>query len=164
MRWKELFLIFLPITLIVFFVKTFLGALFLIYPGDMLFALAIATISVITFSLPSAIFLFFLGLLKGIDTVRLEPLWAFFFLLCMYFWNYIERFFALKELKMRLYAWLGYCIAYGILQFVIYFSFLQASLGFKDIFILFLKGLWVIFTTYLWILFLYKVLRYVSQF
>jgi len=163
MTWKELFLIFLPVSLITFFLKAFVSSFFLFYPGDILFALAIATISLVNFNLPSILFLMFLGLLRGIDTIRLEPLWMFFFVVCLYSWGYTKRFFSFRETKNRLYAWLGYCLIYGVLQLLIYFSFLESSLGFRDYFIIFIKWAWLLFTTYLWILLLYKVLKHVFQ-
>ncbi len=161
MSWKELFLAFLPASLIIFFLKSFLSSLFLFYPGDLIFAFAMATIPVVNFTTPAILFLIFLGFLRGIDTIRLEPLWVFFFFICLYSWNYMKRFFAFKQVKNRLYAWLGYCVVYGILQLLIYFSFLESSLSFKDFFTIFLKWIWLLFSTYLWILLLHKALNHV---
>ncbi len=158
MNFKDFVFIFLPLFFLSLFVKIFLTNFFLVYPGNILFSLAIATLTFVDSGLCLYFFLFILGYITGLDN-NLEFLTSLYFLSILLIWKKLKTILQLEISKTRLYWWLVNILLFLTFQNLIYFYRLNTPIDWGIIANIIIKNIYYLITTLLWILVFYRILR-----
>lgn len=160
MTFKELILFFLPFSILIYAFKIFLTNFILFYPGDILFALSIASISLISFNKICYIYLFFTGSLRGLDLINIEILMGLCFIGIGFLWEHFERYFEIKNFESRLMLWFIILVIYEFVNLIILLTFkLKMEIEPFIIINLLMHSFLNILLTYIWILFFYYLIK-----
>ena len=158
MYLKEFLLVYLPLTLILLFVKDFLQSLFLWYPGNLFLALALSILIFRSISWWLYLFLFILGWLSGFVS-NLEIPTALYFVGIGILSKKLKDYLELSEEKGRIIWWGLNIMLYLIFRWVLYFYQGDISLTWKIMLDLFVKSTFYFITTFFWAIICYKILK-----
>ncbi len=158
MNFKDFVFIFLPLFFLSLFAKNFFTNFFLVYPGNILFSLAIATLTFVDSGLCLYFFLFILGYITGLDN-NLEFLTSLYFLSILLIWKKLKTILQLEISKTRLYWWLVNILLFLTFQNLIYFYRLDAPIDWEIIENIIIKNIYYLTITLLWILIFYRILK-----
>ncbi|WP_038056005.1 hypothetical protein [Thermodesulfobacterium hydrogeniphilum] len=158
MNFKDFVFIFLPLFFLSLFAKIFFTNFFLVYPGNILFSLAIATLTFVDSGLCLYFFLFILGYITGLDN-NLEFLTSLYFLSILLIWKKLKTILQLEISKTRLYWWLVNILLFLTFQNLIYFYRLDAPIDWEIIENIIIKNIYYLTITLLWILIFYRILK-----
>ena len=158
MNAKEFLTVVLPLFVVAFFFKLYFSALFLIYPGDILFALVLTVLIFRNSSVLLYTFLFFLGLLEGLDFLNIEILSAIYFVLWGILINHLRKYLTFETLESKILIWILSILTFLIFRYLVYFYNLNASINWMLILNLAVKSFYYVFTTFIWVLIFYKIL------
>ncbi len=157
MNLKDFIYVYLPLFLISLFTKIFLASFFLIYPGNIFFALFLVILIFIDVDIYSCVYVFILGYVSGLDN-NLELLTSFYFLLILLLSKKIKNICQFEFFKMRVYWWVINLLIFLIFQDIIYRYRLSMSINRNLFFHIITKDIFYFFTTFFWILIFNKIL------
>lgn len=158
MNRKEFFTIVLPFFIIVYLLKLFLSSLFLVYPGDMILAFALAVSIFRDSKVILYTFLFFLGLLESLNFSNIEIFSAIYFVFLGVLINYLRKYFTFETIESKIFVWIFNIIGALILRYLLLFYNLNVSINWIIISNLAIKGFYYFFMTFIWVLVFYKIL------
>lgn len=159
MNIKELFYTFLPLLFLILFGKIYFSSFFLIYPGDIIFAFAISILTFRNSGVLLYIFIFFLGLLEGLDFLENELIFGIYFVLIGIIWNYLRKYFSFESFELKISFWFFSILSFLIFRYVLFFYKLDVSIDWRLILNLAVKSFYYVCMTFVWILIFYKILN-----
>ena len=158
MNAKEFLTVVLPLFVVALFFKLYFSALFLIYPGDIIFALVLTILIFKSSGILLYTFLFFLGLLEGLDFLNIELLSAIYFVLLGILINHLRKYLTFETLESKIIIWILSILTFLIFRYIVYFCNLNVPIDWMWILNLAVKSFYYVFTTFLWVLIFYKIL------
>lgn len=159
MNKKEFFTIVLPFFIIVYLLKLFFSSFFLVYPGDMILAFALA-VSIFKGSKALLyIFLFFLGLLEGLNFLNMEMVFAIYFVFLGVLLNYLRKYFTFETMESKIFIWIFNIFAVLMFRSILFFYNLHVAINWTILLNLAVKGFYYVFMTFIWVLIFYKILN-----
>lgn len=159
MNKKEFFTIVLPFFIIVYLLKLFFSSFFLVYPGDMLLAFALA-VSIFKGSKALLyIFLFFLGLLEGLNFLNMEMVFAIYFVFLGVLLNYLRKYFTFETVESKIFIWIFNIFTVLMFRSILFFYNLHVAINWTILLNLAVKGFYYVFMTFIWVLIFYKILN-----
>jgi len=158
MNIKELFHTFLPLLFLILFSKVYLSGSFLIYPGDIIFAFAISILTFRNSGILLYIFIFFLGLLEGLDLLENEFIFGIYFVLIGIIWNHLRKYFAFESVELKINLWFFSILSFLIFRYALFFYKLDISIDWRLILNLAVKSFYYVSATFIWVLIFYKIL------
>jgi len=158
MNAKEFLTVVLPLFVVALFFKLYFSALFLIYPGDIIFALVLTILIFKSSGILLYTFLFFLGLLEGLDFLNIELLSAIYFVLLGILINHLRKYLTFETLESKIIIWILSILTFLIFRYIVYFCNLNVPIDWMWILNLAVKSFYYVFTTFIWVLIFYKIL------
>jgi len=154
----EFFRIILPFLFLILIIKSFISSSFLIYPGDLIFAFAIAILTFRNSGFLLYSLLFVLGLLEGLDFLDKEIFLAIYFVVLGLTWKHLRKFFVLEKLGSKIIIWVLSILSFLLLRYIFFFYKLNVPLNWMIILNLAVKSFYYICITLIWVLVFNKVL------
>ncbi len=156
---REFLSIILPLFFIALFVKSFISSCFLIYPGDIILAFVIALLTFRNSGILLYIFLFFLGLLEGLDFSNIEVLSAIYFAALVIIWRGMRKYFTFEKTEYKIIIWGLNIFLFLTFRYVVYLYTLEVPLNWILLLNLSVKSFYYICTTFFWVVIFYKILN-----
>ncbi len=157
MKNKKFLLVFISFLFLLIFLKTFLSNFLLIYPGDVFLAFCLG----ILILRGSGILLYFclglLGLLEGLDFLKMEIFWCIYFILMGLIWNHLKNYIVFGTLEAKLSLWILSILCTLIIRGIICFLNLNAFIDWEFFLNFLIKSFYYIISTFLWTVILDKI-------